>query len=356
MIARVLASSARHRPGYLLTVLVATAAAATALAAAAGLAARLHDAVAAGSALGVNLLVRPQPGGPPTLAADEAARLRALPGVEAVVPWAELGVAAGRPLLATTREALALHRGWLLDGRWPARGELLAGAGTALATGAWVDTPLGARRVAGVLRTGEALDGALLLDLAALGDGGGAPRGVQRFEVRADPRRVDAVAAAAAASVAGAEARPLLRVTATRARLTARLTAILAGAGVLTAMLALGTLAAASLAQLHGRRRELALFFALGYGRGWVTRLLAFELLGVGTLAWLLGTAAGALLAAAFARSLLDGDAGAPLLNAAGAWGALAALVGAGAVLALTVRLMTRRLAGLEPAAVLAGR
>jgi hypothetical protein len=59
-------------------------------------------------------------------------------------------------------------------------------------------------------------------------------------------------------AVAGAEARPLLRVTTTRARLVSRLSWILGGAGALTALLALGTLAAASLSQLHARRRELA--------------------------------------------------------------------------------------------------
>ncbi|HEV8242324.1 MAG TPA: ABC transporter permease [Thermoanaerobaculia bacterium] len=370
MLARVLAGSARHRPGYLLTVLVATAAATTALAAAAGLGARLHAIVTAGHALGVNVLVRPQPGGPATLPLREIARLRALAGVEAVAPWAELGERDGRPLLATRREAIALHRGWMVEGAWPAAGEVLAGAatgfaaeGTALprargdgdprgvARGASVDTPIGVRLVSGILRTGEALDGALIADLDSLP--ATAAIGVQRFELRADPRRVEAVAAAVMRTVPGAEAQPLLRVTTTRARLVRRLLWILAGAGVLTALLALGTLAAASFAQLHARRRELALFFALGYTRAWVSRLLGFELLIVGAAAWLLGSAAGELLAGLFARRLFDGDGA---LFAGGAWGAGAALAGGAAVLAVTGRLTARRLAGLEPAALLAGR
>jgi hypothetical protein len=365
VIARVLASGLRHRPGYLLTVLVATAAATTALAAAAGLAGRLRAAVAAGDELGVNLLVRPQPGGPASLAASDGERLRALAGVAAVVPWAELGevpLAGGarRPLLATSAAAPALHRGWQVEGRWPGAGETLAGADAGLAPGARVETPLGPLRVVGLLRTGEALDGALLVDLAALeareaSPPPGGPLAVQRFELRADPRRVEAVAGAAMRAVAGAEARPLLRVTQTRARLVARLTWILAGAGALTALLALGTLAAASVSQLHARRREIALFFALGYGRAWVGRLLALELLVAAAAAWLLGALAGGLLADRFARQLLGAAPGASTLAPTAA-GAAAALAGAALVLAATLRLTARRLETLQPAALLAGR
>jgi len=365
MVARVLVAGARHRPGYLLTVFVATAAATTALAAAGGLGARLHAALATGDALGVNLVVRPQPGGPPGLPLGEADRLRALPGVTGVAPWAELGELARPggapvPLLATSSAAAALHRGWELAGRWPRRGEAIAGATSGVALGTVVETPHGARRVSGVLRTGEAVDGALVLDVDSLG-----PVSIQRFEVRADPRRVESVASAAADAVAGAEATPLLRVTATRARLVTRLAWILGGAGALTALLALGTLAAASLSQLHARRRELALFFALGYTRAWVGRLLVAELLVVGALAWLLGAGAGELVAGLFARELLGAGAtaGSPLGFQGNThpgfpvgWGALAALAGAALVLAATARLTARRLAALEPAALLAGQ
>jgi predicted lysophospholipase L1 biosynthesis ABC-type transport system permease subunit len=156
-------------------------------------------------------------------------------------------------------------------------------------------------------------------------------------------------------AVAGAEARPLLRVTATRARLVTRLSWILAAAGVLTVVLALGTLTASSLAQLHARRGEVALFFALGYSRAWVSRLLALELLGAGAVAWLLGALGGELLAARFARQLLGaGDSAASLV--AWAAGAAAALLGAALALAVTVHLTTRRLGALQPAALLAGR
>jgi hypothetical protein len=359
MVARVLAAGARHRPGYLLTVIVATAAATTALAAAAGLGARLQAALATADALGVNLVVRPQPGGPPALSLAEANRLRALPGVAGVAPWAELGDvalqgASPRPLLATSSAALALHRGWELEGHWPLAGEAIAGATTGLAAGAVVETPYGTRRVSGVLRTGEGLDGAIVLDVASIG-----PASVQRFEMRADPRRVESIAAAAMNTVAGAEARPLLRVTATRARLVTRLSWILGAAGLLTALLALGTLAAASLSQLHARRRELALFFALGYTRAWVGRLLVTELFAAGALAWLLGAAAGELVAGFFARELIGAGtaAGAPIGPALSVgWGAVAALAGAALVLAATAWLTARRLAALEPAALLAGQ
>jgi hypothetical protein len=316
---------------------------------------RLRAALAGGDDLGVNLLVRAEPGGPAGLPASEGGRLSALPGVALVVPWVELGEAtvagSSRPLLATHPGALALHRGWQLAGRWPVAGEALAGAATAAAPGAIVSTPVGDVRIVGVLRTGEALDRALVLDLAALP---ASEQVAQRFEVRADPRRVEETAGAAMRAVAGAEARPLLRVTTTRARLVSRLSWILAGAGALTALLALGTLAAASLAQLHARRRELALLFALGYTRAWVTRLLALELLVAGGTAWLAGTLAGGLLGAGFARHLLGSFAATGTTG----WmaGAGAALVGAAVVLATTVATAARRLAALEPAAVLAGR
>jgi predicted lysophospholipase L1 biosynthesis ABC-type transport system permease subunit len=358
MLVRVLASGIRHRPGYLLTILVATAATTTAFAAAAGLATRLESAVEQSDALGVNILVRPQPGGPDGLLLGEAARIGALPGVAAVVPWVEYdeSIVAGQPhpFVATTREALAVHRGWRLEGRWPGSGETVAGARAGVAGGATLDTPAGRRRVSGTLTTGEPIDNALLIDTATIAEHDALARSTllaRRFEVRADPRRVEEVASSIAHTVAGADARPLVRVTATRARLVQRLSWILAGAGTLTALLALGTLAAASLAQLHARRREIALFFALGYGRDWVSRLLLLELVAAGVVAWLLGAIAGEALAASFASHLLSSTE-----SGTHAWGALAALLGAGVVLAVTARLTSRRLAALEPAALLAGR
>lgn len=356
MMGRMFRGAARQRPGYLLAVLLAIAAATTALAAAAGLGDRLRTAISASDELGANLLVRSEPGGPVGLPASEAARLRRLPGVAEVVPWAELGefrrAGAHLPLLATTPAALSLHRGWQLAGRWPKAGEALAGAATGTRAGALLVTPLGPRRVVGVLRTGETLDGAFVVDLASLGS---EEPTVERFEVRADPRRVEEVAGSAMRAVAGAEARPLLRVTTTRARLVARLAWILAGAGTLAALLALGTLAAASLSQLHARRREIALLFALGYNRSWVARLLALELLLVGAVAWLAGTLAGGLLAAGFAHHLL-GAAEASSGLTGWASGAGAALAGTAVVLATTVVATARRLEALQPAALLAGR
>jgi hypothetical protein len=360
VIFRVLAQSARRRPGYLLTVLAATAAATTALAAAAGLSAWLSAALASSDALGVNLLVRPQPGAASALVAGDEASLRTRPGVQATAPWSELGEAGGRPLFATSREALSLHRAWALGGRWPAADEALAGAATGLRPDTVVATPRGPWRIVGTLTTGEALDRALLVDLATLGDGGTAASAarlpVQRFEVRAAPQQVEAVARAVEATLAGAEARPLLRVTATRTLLAKRLEWILAGAGALTALLALGTLGAASLAQLHARRRELALLFSLGYSRAWVTRLLTLELLLGGVAAWLVGALAGELLAAHFAYHLLGRGAVAVRPLSAGLTGAAAALLGTLVVLAGTALLTARRLARLHPAAVLGGR
>ncbi|HSG41349.1 MAG TPA: hypothetical protein VLE27_17035, partial [Thermoanaerobaculia bacterium] len=88
---------------------------------------------------------------------------------------------------------------------------------------------------------------------------------VTRVEVRADAGRLEEVARAIESRVEGAEAAPLRRVSESDARLTERLTLVLAGVSFVSFLLALLSVGAATTALVGERRTEIGLLLALGY-------------------------------------------------------------------------------------------
>lgn len=383
MIRRLLAGSLRRRFQPLAVIALAATVAAATVAAAAGLGARLADRAAESlHAAGPNLLVRPQVGGPERLPAAELERVLATPGVLAAAGIAEAADAAmlapgedgvprvvltppgeGRlPVLAVAGELFEVRPGWEVTGEPPGAGEALVGAavdgasrgeGSSRPAGAPAAPDEGASlRGVGTLTTGEALDRGVLVPLKALDEQRSGASGLDRIEVRASADRLEETAAAIEARVPGAEARPLVRVTATEARLVRKLQLLVAGVGAVCLLLALATVGSATLALLEDRRREMALFLALGYTGRWVQGLMTAELALVG----LASVAAGGLLgeagAAALAGTLL-GEVGG---FRPGVAGLAAGLVSVAAVMALAVALVRRRVERLEPAPVLQGR
>lgn len=175
--------------------------------------------------------------------------------------------------------------------------------------------------------------------------------GLERIEVRAEGTGLDAVARAVEARLAGAEARPLLRVSASERLLSRRLALLLAAVGGVALALALVAVGAATTALLGERRREMGLFLALGYEPRRVGMLFAAELVTVALLAAVGGEAAGELAAAGLAGRVL-GAASGPALTAGGmaASAAAAALVVGGSLI-----LALRRVARLDAAQVLRG-
>jgi putative ABC transport system permease protein len=216
-----------------------------------------------------------------------------------------------------------------------------------------------ALRVAGVLTTGEEPDRGVVVPLAALagllGDGATDP-GVDRIEVRAEAGRLEAAARAIEARVAGAEARPLVRVTETEARLVRKLQLLVGGVGAICLLLALATVGSATLALLDDRRTEIALFLSLGYTGRWVQGLLSAELALVGLASVAAGGLLGEVGAAALARALL-GEAAAfqPSLGGLGV-GLAAGGAAVTLVVAAAAALVRRRVERLDPAPVLQGR
>ena len=87
--------------------------------------------------------------------------------------------------------------------------------------------------------------------------------------------------------------------TATDARLTRKLQALMAGVGGICLLLALVTVASATLALLEERRKEMALFLSLGYTGRWVQGLITGELSLVGLASVVAGSLAGEAAAAA---------------------------------------------------------
>lgn len=181
--------------------------------------------------------------------------------------------------------------------------------------------------------------------------GGG---GFSRIDVRADPRRLEAVARAIEAGVPGIEARPLLKTSESDARLTRRLTLVLAAVSAVSLALALLSVAAATAALMGERRAEISLFFALGFSGRRVALLFAAELLVAALVAGLAGELLGELAAGWLAGHLLGpggGGAGFALTLS----GAGAAALSAVAVVGLSMAIALWRVERLDAAGVLRG-
>jgi len=176
--------------------------------------------------------------------------------------------------------------------------------------------------------------------------------GVDRLDVRAEPGRITEVAAAIEAKVEGVEARPLLKVSESDARVTHRLTLVLAAVSAVTFIIALLSVGAATTALVGERRVEIGLLMALGYTGRRVAGLFAIELLAAAVLAGLIGMLLGEAAAGGLAHRLL----GAASSGLSLTWNGLAAaalvsvlVVGASMTVAL------RRVERLDAARVLRG-
>jgi hypothetical protein len=175
--------------------------------------------------------------------------------------------------------------------------------------------------------------------------------GFERIEVRADPPALAAVARAIEARVAGVEARPILRASESDARLTHRLTLVLASVSAVSLALALLSVGAATTALVGERRAEIGLFMALGFTVRRVGALFAAELLATACLAAAAGEIVGELAARGLASHLL-GTSGGPFLT----WsGFAAAAVVAVLVVGTSMNVALARVERLDPARVLKG-
>lgn len=330
MTARLIWASLTRRFRQLALIALAVALAAGTVATLAGFARRADEGLGDElAAFGPNLVVRPQVGGPQTLAADEAERIRRLPGVMAAAGWVE--VEGDTPLrVAVERAVLEVHPRWQLEGTWPGEGQVLLGAEVAPEAAAQL-RGLGELEVVGTLDTGSELNRALFRP-AARGDA------FHRIEVRTERGRLDEVVAAIESRVAGAEAQPLRRVSAAEAGLVHRLTLLLAAVSAAAVALALISVIAATTALMEVRRSELGLMMALGYSARWVSGLFALELVTAALLAGLVGAAAGEWAAGVLTIQLLGPALEMPAFTWSGpAAAALAAVAVVGCSLALAV-------------------
>lgn len=301
MIGRLLAASLRRRGRqFLLMGLAVAVAAATVSALVAFLVQARGGFGGELAAFGPNLVVRPQVGGPAGLDPADAAALRGLDGVERVT-----AVAVGADgTLAVEPDWYALHPAWEAEGT----------------------------RVT-----------AFAVPLA------------DRFELRADPARLEAVAAAVEARVAGAEARPLLRVSAAERRLIGRVGWLLAFAAAISCLLALVSVGAATTALVGERRREVGLFIALGYTGRRVARFFGLEFLTAAVAAALVGATLGLVAAGLLATRVLgDGAADLPLATAT-LWSLPSTAVVALLVVGAAMSLSLKRVQAVDPARVLRG-
>jgi hypothetical protein len=181
------------------------------------------------------------------------------------------------------------------------------------------------------------------------------PQGFDRIEVRAEPARLAAVAAAIEARVEAVEARPLLKVSESDARVTRRLTLLLAAVSAVAFALALLSVGAATTALVGERRVEIGLLMALGYTGRRVAGLFAAELLAAAVVAGLAGVLLGETAATRLAHRLLGGAGGAGgglVLTWSGFAAAAAVSV---LVVGLSMTVALRRVERLDAARVLRG-
>jgi ABC-type antimicrobial peptide transport system permease subunit len=171
-----------------------------------------------------------------------------------------------------------------------------------------------------------------------------------RIDVRAEPVRLDEVARDIESRVEGVEARPLLKVSESDARVTRRLTMVLFAVSAVSFLLALISVGAATTALLGERRTEVGLLLALGYTGRRVGGFLAAELLAAAVLAAAAGQVLGDLAAGAMADRLL-GPGGSSF-----AWSGFAASATVAAlVVGSSLMLALRRIERLDAARVLRG-
>jgi ABC-type antimicrobial peptide transport system permease subunit len=175
--------------------------------------------------------------------------------------------------------------------------------------------------------------------------------GLERVDIRADPDRLEEVARAIESRVEGVEARPLLRVSESDARVTRRLTLVLAAVSAVSLLLALLSVAAATTALVGERRTEIGLLLALGYTGRRVGAFLAAELLVAALLAGIGGELLGELAAGGLAQRMLggSGDLSPTWVGFAAAAAVAVLVVGSSMLMAL------RRVERLDPARVLRG-
>lgn len=172
-----------------------------------------------------------------------------------------------------------------------------------------------------------------------------------RIDVRVEPARLDEVARAIESRVEGIEARPLLKVSESDARVTRRLLLVLVAVSAVSFLLALISVGAATTALLGERRTEVGLLLALGYTGRRVGGFLAAELLAAAVLAGMAGQVLGDLAAGALADRLL-GPGGGSFMT----WsGFLASATVAALVVGSSLMLALRRIQRLDAARVLRG-
>lgn len=180
---------------------------------------------------------------------------------------------------------------------------------------------------------------------------GGGPVGLSRIDVRAEHERLEEVAEAIEAQVEGVEARPVLKVSESDARVTRRLTLVLAAVSAVSLLLALLSVGAATTALVGERRMEIGLLMALGYTGRRVAGLFAAELLAAALLAGLAGVLCGELAASGLAERLLGASGGVSLTWSGFAAAAAAAVLVVGASMIVALRRVER----LDAARVLRG-
>jgi putative ABC transport system permease protein len=370
MMIRLLLTSLWRRPRQLMLILVAVAVTAATVTALASFTTRARSGLAQDLSLfGPNLIIRPEVGGPRHLPAGIAHELRDLPGVVAVAAVARTTTRARlivgpdgtsvapdpqaepMPLIAADEHWTRLHPAWQWHGHWPRPGEVALGAGIALPVATDATVPANVHAVSGTLTTGEqGQDLALLVplsDLAAWHDGAG----VGRLEARVKPDRLQAVADAAQARIPGIDAEPVRRVSQSDAQLTRRVALLLAAVAVVTLLLAALSVATSTTALIGERRRELALFIALGYTGERVGVLVGAELFIAALVAALAGGFAGEAAAGSLSRHIL----GLATLSGVTWQGLTAAVLAALLVVGLSSVLAFLRIRGLDLAFLLRG-
>ncbi len=184
---------------------------------------------------------------------------------------------------------------------------------------------------------------------------GGPERPAARIDVRAESARLEEVARAIEAQIPGVEARPLLRVSQSDARVTRRVLRLLAAVSGVSLLLALLSVAAATTALVGERRTEIGLLLALGCSVGRIGRLLASELLIAALAAALVGELLGELAARDLAHRLLGALPPSQSPAAISGSGLLGAAAVAVLVVGVSMTLALSRIGRLDAARILKG-
>jgi putative ABC transport system permease protein len=201
-------------------------------------------------------------------------------------------------------------RGWKLEGRWPAQGEVLAGSDVArvlsLRPGGEVDLSWGEMPVSGLIERGGPEDSALMLHLADAQRLSGDKGKLSAVLVRATSGEIDAAVAALTAKLPGVQVKTLKQVARAEESFLGKIKLLMLLVTLVVLVASSICVSSTMSATVLERLEEIGLMKAIGGTKREIRRFFLAEGVFIGAVGGLLGYALGFASAQAVSKGAFD--------------------------------------------------